>query len=306
MSEGPLPTVTSPVQLHLTSSEYHHSMPMHTEQQISPSNGPPRDPPPGGYGPPPPYGGGYHYPPYGPQYGPPGGGYYNYPPPPRYGGGGYGAPPAHYYGAYPYPSQHPNQPPSDSKRRKSPSRQMGKEKDKKSLMTSQLAEDIELERMRAAAEPIQVKPMRSDFHFFVDDMRDSIQAIAKKELRHEADVKMLLFTNMNARLMKAWEDATEETRAEYLVKEEDDRRRFMAEDEIVSRHCATLTARARSPRGKDGEDEEDDDEDDVYGGDEVKKRSPQKPLESPPKKSKSEDREESVDAMGAEQLTYSL
>ena len=152
-------------------------------------------------------------------------------------------------------------------------------------MNSQLAEDIELERLRAAAEPTQVKPMRSDFHFFVDDMRDKIRPLSENELGRHSENKFLLHTNMNARLMKAWEDATDETRAEYLTKEEEDRRRFMAEDEIASRHCATLTARARSPRGKDDDDydDEDDDEDDDF-----KKRSPEKSLESPPKKLKNE------------------
>jgi hypothetical protein len=145
--------------------------------------------------------------------------------------------------------------------------------------------------MRAAADPAQVKPMRSDFHFFVDDMRDKIKVISEQELGADAKNKYLLFSNMNARLMKAWEDATDETRAEYMVKEEDDRRRFMADDEIASRHCATLTARARSPRGKEDEDDEDDDEDDDDDDStsEQKKRSPQKPMESPTKKSKTED-----------------
>lgn len=264
-------------------------MPMHADHTNSPGEGPPRDPPPPGYGPPP-YGG-YHYPPYGAPYGPPATGYYNYPaPPPHYNtGGGYiPPPPAHYYG-YGYPSQHSSKPPSDTKRRKSPTRRTDKEKT--SPMSSQLAEDIELERMRAAAEPVQVKPMRTDFHFFVDDRRDEIRGISEKELGPDSENKFLLFTNMNTRLMKAWEDATDETRAEYLLKEEEDRRRFMADDEIASRHCATLTARARSPRGKDDEDGDDDDDDDDYidDNDEIKKRSPQKALESPPKKVKSED-----------------
>lgn len=141
--------------------------------------------------------------------------------------------------------------------------------------------------MRAAADPTQVKPMRSDFHFFVDDMRDKIRVIAEKELGADAANKYLLFSNMNSRLMKAWEDATDETRSEYMVKEEEDRRRFMADDEIASRHCATLTARARSPRGKEDEEEDDDDDNDNAG--DQKKRSPQKPSESPPKKSKTEE-----------------
>jgi len=102
--------------------------------------------------------------------------------------------------------------------------------------------------------------------------------------------------------MKAWEDATSETRAKYLTKEEEDRRRFMTEDEITSRHCATLTARARSPR-KDGEDRDDDDDDDDEddsgedtednsGGEGSKKESPKG--ESPAKKIKFDDASEGM------------
>jgi hypothetical protein len=35
--------------------------------------------------------------------------------------------------------------------------------------------------------------------------------------------------------------------------EEADRKRFMSEDEVASRHCATLTARKRSPKISGGE-----------------------------------------------------
>jgi len=58
----------------------------------------------------------------------------------------------------------------------------------------------------------------------------------------------LVNTNLNSRLLAAWEKASQETRDVYRKKEEDDRTRFMAEDEIASRHCATLTARGKSPR----------------------------------------------------------
>jgi hypothetical protein len=51
--------------------------------------------------------------------------------------------------------------------------------------------------------------------------------------------------------MKAWEELKKEERDTYMVKEEEDRRRFMEEDEIASRHCATLTARGKSPRSSD-------------------------------------------------------
>lgn len=42
------------------------------------------------------------------------------------------------------------------------------------------------------------------------------------------------------------------TRAHYLKLEENDRKRFMSEDEVASRHCATLTARKRSPKQSGG------------------------------------------------------
>jgi len=58
----------------------------------------------------------------------------------------------------------------------------------------------------------------------------------------------LVNTNLNSRILAAWEKATQDTRDVYRKKEEDDRTRFMAEDEIASRHCATLTARGKSPR----------------------------------------------------------
>jgi hypothetical protein len=48
--------------------------------------------------------------------------------------------------------------------------------------------------------------------------------------------------------MKAWEALPQESRDAFMVQEEDDRRRFMEEDEIANRHCATLTARGKSPR----------------------------------------------------------
>lgn len=263
------------------------NMPMHTDSPTR--EGPPRgdkhDGAPG-YGPPGSYAPNYPYPYYGPPSYPPPGGYHNYPPPPSH-YSGYGPPPPYYPpGGYSYPSQQANKPPmSDTKRRKSPSRRH--EKDKKESMNAAVAEDIEMERMRAAAEPVQVKPMRTEYHFFVDDNRDKALAEAEKELGEHGHDKMMLFTNMNARLMKLWEDSSDATRAEYLVKEEEDRRRFMTQDEIASRHCATLTARARSPRGKEGEELSGDDSGEGDGN----KRSPGKQIESPPKKVKVEDEE---------------
>jgi hypothetical protein len=301
MSDAPFPTVSSPMHHHrpayLANSEFHQSMPIHPERPNSPIDGRRQGHPPPNYGPPPPYGQ-YPYPAYGQPYNPPAGPYYNYPhphapPPLQYSNGGhYGPPPPpgppNYY-AYGYPTQHPNKTPSESKPRKSPSRQ--NEKGAASPVTSQLVDDIEVERLRAAEEPIHVKPMRSDFHFFVDDMRDSIKAIVEKELGKESNNTFLLFTRMNARLMKAWEDATDDTRTKYFLKEEEDRRRFMADDDIVSRHCATLTARVRSPRDKEGEEEDDEYDEDEQGNE---RRSPQSSVESPPKRYKLEDEQEGV------------
>lgn len=233
-------------------------------------------------GPPPPgrpdysYGG---YPPYSP-YPPPYPYGYPGPPPPHYPSGYAPLPPPHYgygapspYSAGRYPSQQPSnnkqaqQPPlnDSTKRRKSPVRKSPQKSSNKTSPTNStpsnnnnnnnsVAEDIELERLRAAAEPMQVAPMRSDFHFFMDDQRDEVQKQVAAE--YDGDDKYLLFSNMNARIMKLWEDATAETRAVYMTKEEEDRKRFMSEDEIASRHCATLTARAKSPRKEEQQQNE--------------------------------------------------
>jgi hypothetical protein len=105
-----------------------------------------------------------------------------------------------------------------------------------------------------------VKPMQSDFHFFVQSVGGSIRAEAEAEVQSslpsakvsspvndETHRAYLINTNLNARLMKAWEDLKVEERDAYAKKEEEDRKRFMEEDEVASRHCATLTARVKSP-----------------------------------------------------------
>jgi hypothetical protein len=304
MSETPYPTVSSPMHhhrsVHYTNPEFHQSMSSHLEHPNSPVEGRRQGHPLPNYGIPPPYGP-YSYPTYGQPYSSSAAPFYNYPhshppPPLHYSNGGQFVPPptqgpTNYY-PYGFPTQHSNKPPSESKPRKSPSRQ--NEKGVSSPVASQLVDDIELERLRAAEEPIHVKPMRSDFHFFVDDMRESIKEIVENELGKESTNIFLLFTRMNARLMKAWEDASDETKAKYFLKEEEDRRRFMADDDIMSRHCATLTARVRSPRDKDGEEEDDEYDEDDQGNDSATKRSPQSSVESPPKKFKFEDEHEGV------------
>lgn len=112
-----------------------------------------------------------------------------------------------------------------------------------------------MERQQAAASDFtsSVQPMRSAFYFFVNDMKERLTSVALEEVKKSipkgqgVDV-MLLNTNLNSRLIKEWEDADVKVREKYMEKEEEDRKRFMADDEIASRHCATLTARARSPK----------------------------------------------------------
>lgn len=119
---------------------------------------------------------------------------------------------------------------------------------------------MEVERLRfAAAAEItheDVKPIRSDFHFFVIENKKRCRQLSEEEVRKSTKAEseldyFLVNSNMNMRMMKLWEDLKPEERGSYMVKEEEDRRRFMEEDEIASRHCATLTARGKSPRSSE-------------------------------------------------------
>jgi len=134
-----------------------------------------------------------------------------------------------------------------------------------------LPDHVEVERLRAAAATEitteEVKPIQTDFHFFVKKNIEKHLKLAEEEVRNSTknesigdgnnDNKnrkldpFLVNSNLNTRLMKVWEAIPKESRDAFMVKEEDDRRRFMEEDEIASRHCATLTARGKSPRGVD-------------------------------------------------------
>ena len=122
-----------------------------------------------------------------------------------------------------------------------------------------LADENETERLRQAAlteiSPSEVAPIKTAFHFFVMDMREVIRPLAEAEVRKSISAAegepldpYLVNSNLNCRLMKAWEDLNEENRQACMRKEEEDRRRFMEEEEIASRHCATLTARSKSPK----------------------------------------------------------
>lgn len=125
------------------------------------------------------------------------------------------------------------------------------------------SEDIDMDRQKAAAAVeltlAEVKPIQSDFHFFVHEMREKLEPIAAAELdktissqkasiaKNTMKYTFLLNSNLNCRLLREWENLTMDQRSEYMKKEEEDRRRFMDEDEVASRHCFTLTARVRSP-----------------------------------------------------------
>jgi len=125
----------------------------------------------------------------------------------------------------------------------------------------------ELERVKAQAAAelslTQVKPIQTDYHFFVQDYRDKLRPLAEQEVdqslqgrRRDGDDdpqqvqkerRYLINSNLNGRLLHAWEELGKEEREVYSTKEEEDRRRFMNDDEVASRHCFTLTARIRSP-----------------------------------------------------------
>jgi hypothetical protein len=122
-------------------------------------------------------------------------------------------------------------------------------------------DQVEVARLREAAERelTNVTPIRTAFHFFVAENVDEVRLDATKEVqrivqerRPHADAAAvdpyLLNSNLNSRLMKRWEDLAITQRDAYYSKEEDDRERFQQEDEVAARHCATLTARLKSPQ----------------------------------------------------------
>ena len=161
---------------------------------------------------------------------------------------------------------------------------------KETAETTKKMDDLEAERLRnteaAELSLSEVKPIQTDFHFFVAAVRDKLRVEAEKEVSETNNGVLdpfLVNTNLNCRLKKVWEDLSREDREEYLQKEEEDRRRFTEEDEVASRHCFTLTARLRSQmkkadssteksgsqeKGKepaDGEDNAQDDQNEAEG-----------------------------------------
>ena len=105
-----------------------------------------------------------------------------------------------------------------------------------------------------------MEPMKQDFHYYAADHYNEVSLACQQQLtaayadgsiaetNNKENHLFLLSTLINARLIKNWENASPATRATYLKKEEADRKRFMSEEEVASRHCATLTARKRSPK----------------------------------------------------------
>jgi hypothetical protein len=106
---------------------------------------------------------------------------------------------------------------------------------------------MQTDRMRAAEE-VKVEPIKTDFHWFVDDVGTKLRKAAEKQVREttkstgQLDL-FLVNSNLNNRMIKEWECMTPAARGAYLGKEEDDYIRFINEDEVASRHCATLTSR---------------------------------------------------------------
>ena len=105
------------------------------------------------------------------------------------------------------------------------------------------AEEIQAQRDRQAAEYelslSRVKPITTDFHWFAKEQ------LAKEGVPPEIEDDLYLRNSyLNGRLKDTWESLRPEDRLEYLKQEEADRRRFTEEEEVASRHCATLTARA--------------------------------------------------------------
>ncbi len=148
-----------------------------------------------------------------------------------------------------------------------------------------------------------VNPMRSDFHFFASEHQEEELIKIKKSKEGDYDSPFLLMTSLNERLMKVWEDSSTKVRAVYMQKEESDRYRFMSEDEIASRHCATLTSRpSRKSHAnavanvvtKDEEDEEKNVLKRLSLQSEVSEGGEVSEYESPTKKLKEEEKETQV------------
>lgn len=214
-----------------------------------------------------------------------------------------------FYGFPQYPSQHQQlQDKSQEGRnghRKSPTRRSRSPRRASSYHPRSHHDEDDQQPLQVADMP-SVNPMQTAFHFFAQDTMENLRQAAQDEVMRTNNGRVDLYlvnTNLNARLMKEWEDASQNLRNKYMDKEEEDRKRFMTDDEIASRHCATLTARARSPRfgtmtsssttthrSIKGQKEEDNEEEGSFESDgeseeqEKRRDSPTENGESPTKK----------------------
>lgn len=156
----------------------------------------------------------------------------------------------------------------------------------------------------------QVSPMRSDFHFFAEEHKK--EAVMSIDAAGKGGNKTAFqsVTELNERLMSMWEKAPTSERNSFMVKEEADRERFMNEDEIESRHCATLTSRTRPLTQEKPErvanvvtkDEDEDQSDKVSGSkrqvarkDESKSAADDEDFESPTKKVKEDEKDQTTE-----------
>lgn len=203
-----------------------------------------------GYGVPPPY---HHYPPAAPDSEAP---LYYYPPPPP--GYPYGPtyyqipppPPGYFYPpvAAPVPSAPKISPPSSTTKTKAPNiddkaNQSNKDRNTRDNEPSQSSSTSTDEEFLS-----KVKPMRSDFFIFASENKEKILNTIERD---KGKSQIHIMTELNEKLLNMWEDLHSNMRIPYQTKEEEDRIRFMHEDEIESRHCATLTSRSQNAKSKD-------------------------------------------------------
>jgi len=144
----------------------------------------------------------------------------------------------------------------DTKITKTSSFEKKKDQSSSPVITSKITDATEEDILSS-----NVDPMRSSYHFYALELKEThINAsrdLVLRQMEKVSDVSTynsenidpyLVTTALNERLMRCWENESSITRNIYLSKEEEDRQRFMTEDEIAGRHCATLTARAKSPK----------------------------------------------------------
>ena len=163
----------------------------------------------------------------------------------------------------------------------------------------------EREREEEAMEQVlkSVKPIQTDYHLFIEEEKKKLAELVAKD---GGDDPYLRNSNLNYRLKAAWEKLDSSQRAIYLKREELDRKRFMEEEEIANRHCATLTARNSTPTSRkksqstaevtvDEEEEEDETRDET-----MNKRSREKEEDanaSPLKKERAQQQAEAVETV---------